>query len=95
MTHEERSPLRAIIAAEFSKHRWDTFVDEPPSIARGGRGVVVPGCSICRVRCQTVSQFTDHLCQKVQAALEREFAPAAYPARLPVALHKFSPLRPS
>jgi hypothetical protein len=23
------------------------FVDEPPSIAQGGRGVVVPGCPTC------------------------------------------------
>lgn len=54
-----------------AKHRWDTFVDEPPSIAHGGRGVVVPGCSICKVMLQTVSQFTDHLSAQVWEAIER------------------------
>jgi hypothetical protein len=40
-------------------------------MTQGGRGVVVPGCSICKVRLQTVGQFTDHLCEKVLAAVER------------------------
>ena len=93
MDYTERARLHTIVKREFAKHRWDTFVDEPPSMARGGRGVVVPGCSICRVRLQTVSQFTDHLCEKVEAALDREFA--LYPARLPIALHRFSPFGPA
>jgi hypothetical protein len=29
---------------ELMKHSLDTFVDEPPSVAKGGRGVVVTGC---------------------------------------------------
>lgn len=93
MNPDEKKRLHAIIRAEFGKHRWDTFVDEPLSMARGGKGVVVPGCSMCKVRLQTVSQFTDHLCEKVQAAVDREFAP--YSVRLPIALHRFSPLRPA
>ena len=73
MTLEERARLRAIVAAEFARHRWDTFVDEPPSIAQGGRGVVVPGCSTCKARLQTVNQFTDHLAVKVWEAVERAY----------------------
>jgi hypothetical protein len=34
MNDEERARLHAIIRAEFAKHRWGTFVDEPP---KGGR----------------------------------------------------------
>src|SRR5262252_6845981 len=30
--------------AELMKHSLDTFVDVPPSVAEGGRGVVVTGC---------------------------------------------------
>jgi len=40
--------------------------------AQGGSGVVVPGCSICKTRLQTVNQFIDHLCANVLAAVERE-----------------------
>ena len=29
---------------EIMRHRWDTFVDDPPSIAQGGGGVIVSGC---------------------------------------------------
>jgi len=61
-----------VMKAEFAKHRWDTFVDEPPGMAQGGSGVVVPGCSICKTRLQTVNQFIDHLCANVLAAVERE-----------------------
>jgi hypothetical protein len=34
---------------------------EPPSIAQGGKGVVVPGCPACKKRINTTSQFLDHL----------------------------------
>jgi hypothetical protein len=71
MDDAERARLHAIVKAEFARHRWDTFVDEPPSMAQGGRGVVVPGCSICKVRLQTVGQYTEHLAAKVEEAIER------------------------
>ena len=61
----EKLRLCHVIKAEFAKHRWDTFVDEPPSMAQGGRGVVAPGCSICKTRLQTMGQFMDDLCVKV------------------------------
>lgn len=59
-------------------------------MAQGGRGVVVPGCSLCKVRLQTVSQYSDHLCERVQAAVDRQFAldDSATQNRFPMALHK-------
>jgi hypothetical protein len=71
MDDAERARIQAIVKEEFAKHRWDTFVDEPPSMAQGGRGVVVPGCSICKARLQTVGQYTEHLAAKVWEAIER------------------------
>ena len=44
--------LRAL-QVEIRRHGFDTFVDEPPSVAQGGRGVVVPGCPTCRKRFET------------------------------------------
>ena len=35
---------------------------------QGGRGVVVPGCSLCRKRLNTSSQFVDHLANDVLPA---------------------------
>jgi hypothetical protein len=41
----------------------------PPSVAQGGRGVVVPGCPTCRKRFGTMPQFLDHLTDDVLPAL--------------------------
>jgi len=57
------------IRAEFQKHRFDTFIDEPPSVAQGGKGVVVPGCTVCKVRLQTNEQFMQHVAEKVCAVI--------------------------
>lgn len=51
--------------SEFRKHYFGNFVDEPPNIAQGGKGVVVPGCAGCRKRFNTYSQFLDHLAEDV------------------------------
>jgi len=59
------------IRAEFHKHRFDTFVDEPPSVAHGGKGVVVPGCAVCKIQIQTVERFLSHVCEKVLETLEK------------------------
>ena len=56
------------VRAEFQKYRFDTFVDEPPSVAQGGKGVVVPGCAVCKV--QTVERFLSHICEKVLETFE-------------------------
>jgi hypothetical protein len=59
----------AIIRDEMHRHRFDTFVDDPPSIAQGGRGVVVSGCSLCRVQFGTVEQYVQHLTERVMRAV--------------------------
>jgi hypothetical protein len=60
-----RLDLIAAIQSELRRRSWDTFVDGPPSIAHGGRGVVVVGCPACRKTLYTVSQFIEHLARDV------------------------------
>lgn len=57
--------LIATIQSELRRHSWDTFVDQPPSTAQGGRGVMVVGCPACRKKLYTVSQFIEHLARDV------------------------------
>jgi hypothetical protein len=57
----QKSALLAASQREIHNHDLTHFVDDPPSIAQGGRGVVITGCSRCRKRFGTVSQFIDHL----------------------------------
>jgi hypothetical protein len=40
--------LYRALRTELHRHDFSTFADEPPSIAQGGRGVVVPGCPTCK-----------------------------------------------
>jgi hypothetical protein len=51
------------IQQEIQRHDWTHFVDEPPAIAQGGRGVVVPRCPVCRKRINTMSNFLDSPCE--------------------------------
>jgi hypothetical protein len=44
-------------------------VDEPPSVAQGGRGAVVSGCPACRKRINTMPQFLDHIANDVLPSL--------------------------
>ena len=60
--------LRAL-QAEIRRHDFGTFVDEPPSVAQGGKGIVVPGCTVCKKRFNTTSQFADHIANDVLPAL--------------------------
>lgn len=50
---------------ELTRHYWDTFASNPPSIAEGGNGVAVLGCPACRKRLNTASQFVEHLANDV------------------------------
>jgi hypothetical protein len=43
-----KSDLLRLLQQEIRRHGFDYFIDEPPSIAQGGKGVVVPGCPACR-----------------------------------------------
>jgi hypothetical protein len=56
-----KSALLAAIQQEIQRHDFSHFVENPPSIAEGGKGVVVPGCPACQKRLNTMSQFLDHL----------------------------------
>jgi hypothetical protein len=38
-----KSDLYRALRTELHRHDFSTFVDEPPSIAQGGNGVVVTG----------------------------------------------------
>jgi hypothetical protein len=66
-----KSKLLAAIQTEILRHYWDTFEDEPPSVAQAGRGVVVTGCSACMVRSNTTSQFVEHVAGSMPALINR------------------------
>jgi hypothetical protein len=53
----QKSVLLCELQKEIQRHDLSTFVDEPPSVAQGGKGVVVPGCPCCRKRFGTIAQF--------------------------------------
>lgn len=61
-----KSELFRLLQQEIRRHDYSTFIDEPPSVAQGGRGVCVPGCPACKVRINTMPQFlVDHLANDV------------------------------
>ena len=43
------------------RHTWDTFVNNPPSMAKGGKGTVVPGCVLCKKIIYSDNQYLSHL----------------------------------
>jgi hypothetical protein len=61
----DREKILSIARQEMGVHSFDTFVDNPPSIAQGGRGVVVSGCPHCKIKFQSLNQFMDHLMDDV------------------------------
>ncbi len=65
----QKSVLLRALQQEIRRHNFSCFVDQPPSIAQGGRGVVVPGCPACMKRINTMNQFLDHLADDVMPAL--------------------------
>jgi hypothetical protein len=60
-----KSELLAALRKEICRHDFSQFVDEPPTIADGGNGVVVAGCPTCKTRINLMSQFLDHLAKDV------------------------------
>jgi hypothetical protein len=58
----DATPIIAAVQEELRKHIWDTFTDES---ARGGKGIVRPGCPACRKMLNTSGQFPDHISQDV------------------------------
>jgi hypothetical protein len=60
-----KSELLHALQKEIRRHDLSTFIDDPPSVAQGGKGVTVPGCPCCRKRFGTIAQFLDHLTNDV------------------------------
>jgi len=65
----QKSALLAAIQQEIKRHSWDYFIDQPPSVAQGGNGVVVWGCPASRKRINSMSQFLDHLANDAMPTL--------------------------
>jgi len=61
----DRDELIRVAREEMQKHSFDTFVDDPPSVAQGGRGHVVTGCPVCKKKFQSLNQFMEHLASDV------------------------------
>jgi hypothetical protein len=57
----DKAKLLEAAQAELMRHTWDTFVNNPPSFAQGGKGTVVPGCVACRKIIYTDNQYLSHL----------------------------------
>jgi hypothetical protein len=72
----KKSELLKALQQEIRRHDFNYFVDQPPSIAQGGRGIVVPGCPTCLKRINTMSQFLDHLADDVMPALIEKLSEA-------------------
>ncbi len=64
-----KSELLRALQTEIKRHTFDYFVENPPAVAKGGKGVVVPGCPACRKRINTMPQFLDHLAGDVLPGL--------------------------
>jgi len=78
----KKSDLLRALQKEILRHDFDYFVDEPPSIAQGGRGVVVPGCPACKKRIQTMNQFLHHLTEDAMPALLEKLSEAKAEPRM-------------
>jgi hypothetical protein len=65
----QKSALLRALQQEIRRHEFSCFVDQPPSVAQGGKGVVVPGCPTCKKRIQTMNQFLHHLADDAMPAL--------------------------
>jgi len=70
----QKSELLRALQQEILRHDFSHFVDEPPSIAQGGKGVVVPGCPACKKRLNTMNQFLHHLTEDAMPALIERLA---------------------
>ena len=80
MNRETKIRIFESAKAEFVRHKWDVFEDEPPSGGAGGSGVVMPGCPACRKRVNTLDEFFRHQSDDVlPLILRKAFAIAGMP----------------
>jgi hypothetical protein len=56
---------------ELMRHSWDTFCDSPPSVAQGGRGVIVSGCPTCKKQFGTNTRYLEQLADDVMPVILR------------------------
>jgi hypothetical protein len=64
-----KSALLAAIQQEIYRHDFGTYVEDPPTIAQGGRGIVVAGCPACKKRLQSMNEFVRHLAEDAMPTL--------------------------
>ena len=85
----DRARILEVVRNEFHKHRFDFYQESVPG---SRRPITVPGCTICKMRVNTMSQFVDHLEEKVAAAVERELSRSSNTenaaCRFPVAINR-------
>jgi hypothetical protein len=72
MDNATKARILQVGKAELMRHVWDTFVDNPPSVAAGGNGVVIPGCPACQKRINTNDQYLRHLSDDVLPVILRK-----------------------
>jgi hypothetical protein len=72
----KKSVLLRALQQKIRQHDFNYFVHEPPSIAQGGRGVVVPGCPACKKRINTMNQFLHHLTEDAMPVLIEKLSEA-------------------
>jgi hypothetical protein len=68
----DKAKILAAAKTELCRHSWNTFVDEPPTVAQGGKGVVIPGCPLCKKRINTEAQYLRHLADDVLPVILRQ-----------------------
>jgi len=78
MDKETKVKILSAAKAELMKHGLDSFVDNPPSVAEGGSGVVVTGCPACRKSFHTCNQLMQHLADEVLPKILRMAFEIAY-----------------
>jgi hypothetical protein len=65
----QKSALLDAIQRESYRHDFGTYVDDPPTIAQGGRGIVVAGCPAGKKRLQSMNEFLRHLAEDAMPPL--------------------------
>jgi hypothetical protein len=71
MDRAVKGKILAAAKAELLKHSLGNFVDDPPSVAQGGQGVVVSGRPACRRSFGAVNQLMHHLADDVLPVILR------------------------
>jgi len=72
MDNETKTRIFQSAKSELMRHCWDVYTDNPPSVAEGGIGVVVPGCTACKKRINTSDQYLRHLSDDVLPIILRK-----------------------